>query len=240
LKPKVSAIITRYSTDPQSDLFLNSLAFADELILINCSVPELEITSPAPPVNLTLNCELKDEKQTVEKAIQLAENDWLIFLHFNEAITERLAREMRAVFRNSKGNTDFYTRKKGLYFMGKTIRFGGYTSRKQLLLKNRNSNNSKIAFLKNATLDYNYTTFDRYNQQLDKYSIDLAESLYHKNKRPNWYHFGIKPFGHFLYRYFIQMGFLDSKEGFILAYLHAFSTYKTYLFLWMKYRKIDF
>ena len=35
------------------------------------------------------------------------------------------------------------------------------------------------------------------------------------------------------------LGILDGKEGFILAYVSAFSVFKRYVNLWLLYRKID-
>ncbi|MCB0447032.1 MAG: glycosyltransferase family 2 protein, partial [Gelidibacter sp.] len=66
-----------------------------------------------------------------------------------------------------------------------------------------------------------------------------AENLYNSNKRPSFYHFLIRPFWRFFHQYFIKLGVLDGKEGFILAYINAFSVFKRYLLLWTMYRKID-
>ncbi|WP_430613464.1 hypothetical protein [Flavobacterium sp. JP2137] len=240
---KITVIITRHATDKESDLFLSSLSFADEVILVDSSDGENSEDHPLPPADWVLRCTVDQEIATKDKAVQQASNEWIVFLNFNEVVTPKLHQEIKNILTDSRGFTEFYTRKKGLYFMGKIVRFGGYTARKSLLVKRHprfTTTDVAIAFLKNTTLDYSYTTFDHYNQKLDQHSLRLSESLRSRNIRPNFFHFSLRPANEFAYRYFVQMGFLDGKEGFILAYLQAFATYKMYLFLWMKQRKIDF
>lgn len=240
---KITVIITRHATDKQSDLFLKSMAIADEVILIDSSLSEETAAAMVPTADWVLKCSTDEEEATKAKAIQQASNEWILFLNFNEVITPELHLELQAILTDPRGYSEFYTRKKGLYFMGKIVRFGGYTARKSLLLQRHpqyTNSDSGIAFLKNTTLDYSYTSFDHYNKKLDQHSLRLSEAMHSRNIRPNFLHFTLRPSNEFIYRYFVQMGFLDGKEGFILAYLQAFATYKKYLFLWMKYRKIDF
>ncbi|HAV55109.1 MAG TPA: glycosyl transferase family 2, partial [Aequorivita sp.] len=40
-------------------------------------------------------------------------------------------------------------------------------------------------------------------------------------------------------QFIFRLGILDGKEGFILAYVSAFSVFKRYVNLWLLYRKID-
>lgn len=81
--------------------------------------------------------------------------------------------------------------------------------------------------------------FDEYNSQLTIEAKALANILYEKKIRPNYLHLIVIPFGFFLKNYFFKLQFLKGKEGFILAYIHAFSIFKKYLFLWLKYRKME-
>jgi hypothetical protein len=53
------------------------------------------------------------------------------------------------------------------------------------------------------------------------------------------FHFIVRPCYRFWHQYLIRLGFLDGREGFILAYTSAFAVFKRYLYLWTKYRNID-
>ncbi|MCP1995736.1 hypothetical protein [Flavobacterium sp. HSC-61S13] len=240
---KITVIITRHATDKQSDLFLSSISIADEVIIVDTCDQNACNDTPLPPSDWILTCTPDQEEATKKKAAQQASNEWILFLNFNEVVTSELQQEIKSILIDSHGFSEFYTRKKGMFFMGKIARFGGYNARKSLLLQRHplyHQPNDGIAFLKNLTLDYSYTTFDNYNKKLDQHSLRLAEAMHSRNIRPNFFHFTVRPLNEFIYRYFVQMGFIDGKEGFILAYLQAFANYKKYLFLWMKYRKIDF
>lgn len=81
--------------------------------------------------------------------------------------------------------------------------------------------------------------FDEYNSQLTLEAKQLANQLYEKKIRPNYFHFIAIPFGNFIKNYFFKLQILKGKEGFIFSYIHAFSTFKKYLFLWLKYRKME-
>ena len=81
--------------------------------------------------------------------------------------------------------------------------------------------------------------FDEYNSQLTLEAQQLANQLYEKKIRPNYYHLIGIPFGNFIKNYFFKLHVLKGKEGFILSYIYAFATFKKYLFLWLKYRKME-
>ncbi|WP_300566357.1 hypothetical protein [Flavobacterium sp.] len=91
----------------------------------------------------------------------------------------------------------------------------------------------------NNLFSKNGITFDEYNSQLTTEAKALAEQLYAKKIRPNYFHLIFIPFGNFIKTYFLKLGILKGKKGFILSYVHAFATFKKYLFLWLKYRKLE-
>lgn len=81
--------------------------------------------------------------------------------------------------------------------------------------------------------------FDEYNSQLTQEAKDLADLMYQKKIKPNYFHLTAIPFGNFIKNYFLKLQFLKGKKGFIISYVHAFATFKKYLFLWLKYRKME-
>ena len=85
----------------------------------------------------------------------------------------------------------------------------------------------------------NGVSFDQYNSQLTMEAKELANALYEKKIRPNYFHLIAIPFGNFIKNYFFKLEILKGKKGFILSYIHAFATFKKYLFLWLKYRKLE-
>jgi len=136
--------------------------------------------------------------------------------------------------------------------MGKRIKYSGFQTDYSIRLFNKNfckyndspvheviDVNGKVGVLKHKINHQTYKSFDNYNSKLSHYSKLQAEALYKKNVRPNLYHFLFRPWYRFMHQYFLRLGFLDGKEGFIISYVHAFSVFKRYVQLWAMYRKID-
>jgi len=80
--------------------------------------------------------------------------------------------------------------------------------------------------------------FDEYNSQLTLEAKELANIMYQKKIKPNYFHLIVIPFGNFIKNYFFKLQFLKGQKGFIFSYIHAFATFKKYIFLWLKYRKM--
>lgn len=91
----------------------------------------------------------------------------------------------------------------------------------------------------NNLFSKNGLSFDEYNSQLTLEAKELANALYEKKIKPNYFHLIVIPFVSFIKNYFLKLGILKGKKGFILSYIYAFATFKKYLFLWLKYRKLE-
>jgi len=162
-----------------------------------------------------------------------------------------LAAEIQEKIKNPS-NLSAFKVKRNFHFMGKRIKYGGFQNDVVLRVFKKSAGhfndqlvhetleiNGHIETLLNTSEHYSYKTFDLYNEKLTRYSKLQAEMLYKRNLRPILYHFMLRPGFRFFKQYVIQLGFLDGKEGFILAYLSAFAVFKRYLFLWTEYRNIE-
>jgi hypothetical protein len=99
--------------------------------------------------------------------------------------------------------------------------------------------NGATAKLKSRLPHHTYKSFDDYTGKLHRYSALQARMLYDKGEKPNLFHFLFRPCYRFWHQYILRLGILDGKEGFILAYINAFSVFKRYVNLWLLYRRIN-
>ncbi|HEY6143942.1 MAG TPA: glycosyltransferase family 2 protein, partial [Flavobacterium sp.] len=231
--------------------YVESLSFVDEIIFIDSNSTDATV-SIAKELGVTVIQRDFDNFSTQRNfGIQQAQHNWILFFDLDESISPELETEIISVISNPKDVIAFFV-KRNFYFMGKLIRFGGWQNDKAIRVFNKNyckyngnlvhegiKVNGKTGFLKVRVNHYSYKSFDNYNNKLNLYSKLQAESLYLKNKRPNLYHFFIRPHYRFWWQYIYRLGILDGKEGFILAYIHAFSVFKRYLQLWLMHRKIE-
>jgi glycosyltransferase involved in cell wall biosynthesis len=251
LKPKITALAITLNEEENVKRYVQSLSFADEIIFIDSNSTD-DTVILAKELGVTVLQRKFDDFSTQRNfALQQAKNDWIVFFDLDEYISPELEKEIIAI---TKSPNDFaaYTVNQNFFFMGKRIKHGGWKNNKTIRIFNKNSCSydgnlvnetittiGKIGSLKNRVNHYSYKSFDDYNNKLNLHSQLQAKSLYLKNKRPNLYHFFIRPYSCFWWQYACRLGFLDGKEGFILAYLNSFAVFKRYLQLWLMYRKID-
>ncbi|MEC4005365.1 glycosyltransferase family 2 protein [Flavobacterium sp. SUN052] len=249
--PKITALAITFNEEENVKRYVESLSFADEIIFVD-SISTDKTLELAKEMNVkVITRKFTNFSDQRNYAISQAKNDWIVFFDLDEIITKELEQEIRNTVLNSKSNAAFFV-KRNFFFMGKRIRFGGWQNDKAIRLFNKNlgqyngnlvheeiKTSGSIGILKNRLNHYSYKNFDNYNDKLNLYSNLQAKNLYQQNKKPNAYHLILRPLYRFIWQYLFRLGFLDGKEGFILAYVHSFSVFKRYLQLWMMYRKID-
>lgn len=251
LKPKITALAITLNEEQNVKQYVESLSFADEIIFIDSFSTDETVTLATSLGVRVIQRKFDNFSNQRNFAIEQAKNEWIVFFDLDEIVTPQLENEIVGTLNNSP-EAIAYLVKRNFYFMGKNIKYGGWQSDKVIRVFNKNyckyngnlvheiiSANGKVAILKESVNHFSYKDLDNYNNKLNLYSKLQAESLYRKNKRPNAYHFFIRPLYRFLWQYLYRLGCLDKKEGFILAYVHAFSVFKRYLQLWMMYRKIE-
>jgi len=247
----ISALAITYNEEQQMERFINSLDFADEIIIVDSNSTD-ETVKIAERLGAKVYKRAFDNYSNQKNyALELAKNNWVVFFDLDETIPNSLADEIK-VASELPSNIVAYKVKRQFFFMGKRIKHSGFQNdwvyrlfdkrfcqfndspvHEQLLT------NGPTGRLKNISEHYTYKDFDHYNQKLTNYSKLQAEQLYIKNLRPNLYHFLFRPWYRFFHQYIIKLGVLDGKEGFILAYLSGFAVFKRYLQLWLMYRNID-
>lgn len=249
-KTKITALAITYNEEENVKRYVESLSFADEIIMIDSfSTDRTEEIARQMNVKFIKN-KFVDFSSQRNFALEQASNDWVMFFDLDEIVTPELEAEIkRTVDKDKKASAYFVKRK--FHFMGKYIRYGGWQNDKAVRLFNKKectykglvheviSTKGRVETLKEKVDHFSYKSFDIYNGKLNLYSKLQAETLYKNKKRPNAYHFFLRPFYRFTWQYFYRLGILDGKEGFILAFVHGFSVFKRYLQLWMKYRQID-
>jgi glycosyltransferase involved in cell wall biosynthesis len=248
---KISAIAITLNEAEAIDSYLNSLSFADEIIIVDSFSTDatVALASVHPKVSVYKR-EFADFSAQKNFALSKATYDWVVFFDLDEEITPALSDEIIETLKNPKAVA--YSIKRDFYFMSRKIKYSGmqndwvirvfnkkYCRYNDRLVHENLDIEGETGKFKNNLPHHTYKTFDGYTQKLHQYSALQAKMLYDEKKHPNWYHFLFRPCYRFWHQYLIRLGILDGKEGFILAYTSAFATFKRYVNLWMLYRKID-
>ncbi|WP_281234386.1 hypothetical protein [Flavobacterium gelatinilyticum] len=225
---------------------LNNLSFADEIIVITKNPGNLKTES----ITLFLIYASHELEKAQQEAIRLAQNDWIMLVDSNHFITDDLKEEIIQKISRQNYINSFYA-KEILFFFGKSIQFGAFFNKRKMFLLDRsrycfeekktmsNFLSNKSATLKSKINLNSYSNFDDYNCKLNEIRKEEALLLFKQNIKPNFYHFLFKPFFSFINQYFLKLGLVDGREGFILAYINSFSILKRYLVLWLLYKDMD-
>lgn len=250
--PKISVLVFCFNEENSIKKLIDNVSFAHEIIFIDNKSSDQTVAIAKELGAIVIEQTTTDKTQQQNLAIDQAKNDWILLLNTNEHLSPALKDEILIKISNPKSNKFYYIRQT-LFFFKKKIKYGELYNKKRIFIFNKKrysysgdtNKETNIPFfkkshiLKNRIDAYNYTNFDEYNHQLSVSSKKEALELYAKNVKPNFYHFLMKPFFNFINQYFFKLGFLDGKEGYILAYINSFAVLKRYLILWLAHNKME-
>lgn len=249
--PKISVLTFCFNEENNIKKHIENVSFADEIIFMDSESTDQTVAIAKELGATVIKQNNTDKIQQQKIAINQAKNDWILLLNLDEYLSPELKNEILTKVSDHKNNELYYI-KQTLFFFKKKIKHGEFNNKKRIFLfdkkrysysgdEKRKSNISffKSNVLKNRIDSYSYKSFDEYNYKLSLLSKKEALELYDKNMKPNFYHFLLKPFFNFINQYFIKFGFLDGKEGYILAYINSFAVLKRYLILWLTHNKME-
>lgn len=176
----------------------------------------------------------------------------ILFLDADERIPDLLKDEIQNVLKIEKPKTAFKILFSHIY-MGRQMKYGSYRNNWKLRLFNKNLcwydknvlvhekiivREGKTGRLKHPIIHYSYRSWNHSIKKRQHYAELQAQQLYNKQKRPNIFHFVIKPAFRFFNEYFLRAGFLDGFPGFASAYMNANYVATRYIKLWLLYRNM--
>ncbi len=169
--------------------------------------------------------------------------DWILQLDADEVADEELIQSILAL--DLEDEKQIFTVHRKYFFKNKLIRFGEWRNENSIRLFNRkqaawnaDSIHEKLSFgkdctvkkLKGAILHKTVQSAEQYEQKIKNYGIKSGEKYFQQGIKGAWYKQYLSPIVSFIKNYFFKFGFLDGREGFVIASLRAGYTrikYKT-------------
>lgn len=239
---KISGLLITYNEVNHIDEVIKNIDFVDEIIVVDSfsSDGTLEKLQAFKQIKV-MQREFKNFADQRNFAIQQATKDWILFIDADERIPEKLKNEILNETKNPDGTSGFMV-KRLYYFKQKRIRFSGFqTDTTYRLFKNGKVKyledkivhempeiEGKSKLLKNNMLHYCFNSAAHYKSKMEQYAKLKALELFNKGKKPNAYHFYVRPVIKFITNYIFRLGFLDGIEGFQICYLSAYGVYFRY------------
>jgi len=249
---KISALLIAYNEEKHIQRYIDEATkYADEIIIVDSfstdKTPEIALKNK----NVIFVQRTFDNFTNQRNyALSLAKNEWVTFFDADEELSPKLINEIVAVV-NSQKTFDAYYIYHDFYFNNKHIRFSGQQTVKAVRLFKKSKCKyvadlkvheildckTEIGFIKNRIKHHTFVDETFYLKKLNGYSKLRAEELYLKKLRPTFYHFKIKPAYRFFNYFLFRLGFLDGKQGYTIAKLHAISIANRYKYLNEIYQK---
>ena len=182
--------------------------------------------------------------QQKNRALQMAETDWVLSLDADEALTDELAAEISQVKNGPKAEAYSFNRLTN--YCGYWVKHCGWypDTKTRLVMKSKASwtgvnphdrlaliEDGKIGCLTGDLLHYSYYTKEDHFKQIDYFGKIAAKELFDQGKNISWGLLYVKVLNQFVKSFVIKTGFRDGKTGFLISVRSAYATYVKYRLL---------
>ena len=239
---KISAVVTCFNNEETIVKCIQSLAFADEIIVLDSFSTDKTIE-----LLESLNCSIKQQNfkgfsQQKQDAINYSTHDWVILLDSDEFLNSE-AQGLLKNWTQKKPTFDAYTlpRREWVFWkwshkyvrMNKFVRLFNKTKAiiSQDLVHESIKSTGKISSLNAVINHYGETSIDLKIRKINQYSQLAAEQKFKQGKRTHPLKLIFYPLWYFFKQYFIRRQIFNGWAGIINAKLNT-------QYAMMKYAKL--
>lgn len=239
---KVSGLIITYNEERNIAAVLNCFNFCDEIIVVDSFSTDktVEIAQQNPKVKVYQQ-EFVDYTKQRNKALSLAENDWVFFLDGDERTTPDLEKEIIETINNKDSKDAYYIYR--IFFVGqKKINFSGTQNDKNFRLFRKSkafyTETKKVhetlevqgstGILKYKLLHYSFEDFESFKKKMMYYGLLKGTELIEKGKKYSVFTRWSKVAFKFIKTYFLKLGILDGIDGLKISYFQSLYVDETY------------
>ena len=245
--PRLSAIIIALNEAGNIAGCLDALAFCDERIVVDGGSTDETARIAAGKGVRVLAHPFEGFGAQKGFALSQATGDWVLSIDADERVSPALAQEIKAAM--ASDSADGYELPRRSAFCGRLMDHSGWGGDTVLRLFRRDKArftsdlvhervvcSGTIARLHEPLMHDPVRRLEDALSRMDRYSSAGAEQLVAAGKRVSFMSGIFHGLWAFIRTYFLQAGFLDGREGFLLAVANAEGTYYRYMKAWLKGR----
>lgn len=247
--PRLSAIIIAKNEAVHIADCLDSLAFCDERVVLDGGSTDDTVALAEKHGARVLSApDWQGFGPQKNLALSQATGDWVLSLDADERVSPALAAEIGGAI--TKAGADGYEMPRRSSFCGRMMRHSGWYPDYVLRLfrrgKARFSDDAvhervlcegPVARLAEPLLHYPVARLEDALARMDRYSSLGADMLVASGRRVSFMSGIVHGLWSFLRTYVFRAGFLDGREGFLLAVANAEGTYYRYMKAWLAGRR---
>jgi glycosyltransferase involved in cell wall biosynthesis len=226
---------------------LDALAFCDERIVVDAGSADRTVALAREKGARVETHEWRGFGAQKNFALSLAQGDWVLSIDADERVSATLAGEIRRVI--AEGRTDGFEIPRLSSFVGREMRHSGWFPDYVLRLFRRGKArfsddlvhervvcDGPVGRLAEPLAHHSVTRLEQAISRVDRYSTAGAEMLVASGRRVSFAHGITHGIWSFFRAYVLRLGFLDGREGFLLAVANAEGTYYRYMKAWLARR----
>lgn len=241
MQPTLSVIIIAKNAEKTLNKCLKSLSFSNEIIVVDSGSSDRTQEICRQFTNLVFETDWQGFGIQKNRALEKATGEWVLSIDTDEEIPKELALEIQTAICKEK-YTAFYLPRLSNY-CGKWMKHGGWYPDYVLRLWKRGTahftndlihekvvvKNGQIGYLKQPLLHYAYDDLNSVLNKVNSYSTIGAQMAFEKGKKSSLSKAILHGLATFIKSYIFKLGFLDGREGFMLAVSNAEGCYYRYL-----------
>jgi glycosyltransferase involved in cell wall biosynthesis len=245
MRPKLTAIVTTLNEEVNIRECLESLAFADEILLVDSFSTDgtLAIARSFSGVRIVQR-EYFGSAAQKNWAMDQVTTPWILIVDADERVPERLAREIRSLIDGEPRAATYFIRRQN-FFLGRLIRHSGWSTDKVVRLvrsgaaryPNRRvhadlASDGPTATLMEPMLHHTYRSLDQALEKVHRYAVWAAADAFRQGRHAGPSGLMFRPFWRFFRMYVIQAGFLDGRDGLVVCGLQAYGVFLKWARVW--------
>lgn len=240
---KISATIITKNEATNIEATLKALDFVDEIIIVDSHSTDATISIAEKYQAKVFQRDFKNYGNQKNNAADLASGPWILNVDADEVVSPELKESIRKII--NQNPDDIFELDRLNYYCGKPIKFGGWYPDYNIRLYKKDlarwtephvherlEKNDKLPpkRIEGKLHHYTFSSIEDQVNRNTRYAKQGASDLIEKKGKPSFFKVIARPVGKFFELYFLKLGFLDGKAGFIIALNAAYSLYLKYLF----------
>jgi glycosyltransferase involved in cell wall biosynthesis len=237
---KITATIITLNEERNIARAMESLRCCDQIVVLDSGSVDRTVELAAKLGAVVVEDSWRGYANQKNLAVEHAENDWILSLDADEALSEGLEGEIWTL--KKQGPTyDAYTVPRLAQYMGRWILHGGWYPDRKIRLFHRGKAkwegdfvhesvkvDGRVGHLESNLLHFTCDSLSEHLRTLEHYTTLAAEELVFQKTKVGLSRLILDPAWTFVRSYFLQRGFLDGFEGLTIAQMAAIYTFLKY------------
>lgn len=245
--PRLSAIIIVKNEAKNIAACLDTLSFCDERVVVDSGSTDDTVALATGKGARVVTHAWKGYGPQKNFALSLAQNEWVLSIDADERVSPELAREIEATIASPQHDgyeirrvSSFLGREMGKWFPDYVLRLFRRTKARFTddLVHERVICDGTVGKIETPLQHDAVAKLEQAIDRIDRYSTASAQMLLQSGRRVSF----MSGVGHglwtFIRVYLLRLGFLDGKEGFLLAVANAEGSYYRYMKAWLARRAL--